>query len=89
MNKTQLCRKLNKEIHALITNKYFPEIPLKLFAEIFTSFGLNTEFLDGVYCGQSGETSQLIPAGESKSIFWRMTWYKMPSGNYEIVAYVS
>lgn len=78
--------KINRELQKLTTNKYFPEIPIKLFAIIFASFGVNTDFLDGIYCGQEGSVSEQIP---NTKLFWRLTWYKMPSGNYEIVAYVS
>lgn len=78
--------KINREIHKLITNKYFPEIPVKQIGIILASFGLDTDFLNGIYCGRQGETSEMIP---NSKIFFRMTWYRMESGNYEIVAYVS
>lgn len=78
--------KLNSELHKLTVNKYFPEIPLKLIGIVFKSFGINTDFLDGIYCGSSGVVSKNL---SDCNLFWRMTWYKMPSGNYEIVCYVS
>lgn len=89
MTKQSLCNKLNKALSKLTWGKYFPDIPLKSLGDIFNQYGVDIAFLDGIYCGRSGETSQLIPIGDSKSIFWRMTWYKMESGNYEIVCYVS
>ncbi len=78
--------KINRELNKLTTNKYFPEIPLRCFETIFKSFGIATDFLEGIYCGRSGETSCQIPGSK---LFWRLTWYRMESGRYEIVCYVS
>lgn len=78
--------KLNKELTKLTVNKYFPEIPIKLFETIFRFFEIDTEFLDGIYCGRSGRAEEKIPG---TNLFWVLTWYRMESGRYEIVAYVS
>jgi hypothetical protein len=78
--------KINRELGKLTFNKYFPEIPLRCLATILNSFGLNTNFLDGIYCGRAGETNEEI---SGTNVFFRMTWYKMESGRYEIVCYVS
>jgi hypothetical protein len=78
--------KINRQLSKLTFNTYFPEIPLKAISAILESFGIETSFLDGIYCGNTGETVEQIPGTK---LYFLMTWYKMASGNYEITCYVS
>lgn len=74
--------RINKQLDNLCRNNYFQSIPLKDIAAILAPFELKIE--DGIYCGD-GETYEEVGHG----VWFRMSWYKMPSGRYEIVAYVS
>lgn len=47
---------------------------------------VDRETSDGIYCGEQGR-AQWALVGCRKGV--QMTWYKMPSGKYEVVAYVS
>lgn len=76
------CQKINRELSALCRN-YFPEIPISKIQSILDVFELKIP--DGIYCGREGESIEEIGHG----VWLRMTWYKMQSGNFEIVAYVS
>ena len=77
--------KINRALRTLTFNTYFPEIPLKQIGDILTGFGLDTSFLDGIYCG-NGDTHEVIP---NTKICFHMSWYRMGSGNYEITTYVN
>lgn len=72
---------INKQLD-ILCKKYFNSIPLQEIAAILAPFELALQ--DGIYCGD-GETFEEIGHG----VWFRMTWYKMTSGRYEIVAYVS
>lgn len=72
---------INKALGKLCS-KYFPSIPLEEIQSIFSPFDLKIE--EGIYCGREGES--LEPIG--RETFMRLTWYKLESGNFEIVAYV-
>lgn len=47
---------------------------------------IDRETADGIYCGEEGR-SQWALVGCRRGV--QMTWYRMPSGRYEVVAYVS
>jgi hypothetical protein len=88
MTKKTLLKKINTDLHKLTSNKYFPEIPLKSIDTILTHYGLN-KLEDGIYTGQSGEFVENVGKTWGNNVYLRMTWYRMESGRYEIVAYVS
>lgn len=47
---------------------------------------LSPEDTDGFYCGETGRAVWRI-AGTPRTVLF--SWYKMPSGNYEQVSYIS
>lgn len=67
--------------------QYFMGLPLDRMFEVLRAngFEVTEENLLGVYCGAEGRVHEAVGAG----VFFTMTWYKMPSGRYEVVAYVS
>lgn len=75
-------KKLNSKFCTLCKT-YFPHIPTQEIKTILNEFGLDLE--DGIYTGRSGESIEHVGAG----VYLRLTWYKLESGNFEIVAYVS
>jgi hypothetical protein len=83
-------RHINKELNALGKN-YFPSIPLNL---IFTIIENHADIVvqedgrpwSGFLLGENSHTRFSI---RDRKYFLDLSWYKMPSGNYEIVAYVS
>jgi hypothetical protein len=80
-----LANKVNKVITSLTHNTYFDSIPAAPIAAILESFGLLTSELNGIYCGHEGRTLAQV----ADNAWLHMTWYRMPSGRFEIVAYVS
>lgn len=90
MTTTQTTKaRINRQIHNL--GIYHPEIPLDdIFAIVRYHAGRivqedGTEW-SGILCGDDGSARFEI-AGKNFPLF--LTWHKMNSGNYEIVAYVS
>lgn len=89
-------RAVNKELHALTVNKYFKSIPAQEIQAILDKYGMginvetNERVMDGIYTGHEGRMSE--PIGRTQqgkaNVFFTMTWYKMPTGNFEIVTYV-
>jgi len=74
--------KINRQL-GVLCKFYFPSIPVQEIQSILNEFELKIP--DGIYCGREGESMEEIGNG----VWLRMTWYKMQSGNFEIVAYVS
>ena len=72
--------KINKALDKLC-KQYFPHIPTTEIDSILSPFGVKLE--SGIYCGREGDCTDEIGRGTHL----RMTWYRMQSGNYEIVAY--
>ena len=81
---------VNKELHA-IGLEFHDGIPVDKIQAILDKygFGVNTDTGDpvtgGIYTGRDGSMHE--PVG--KNVGFVMTWHKMDSGRYEIVAYVS
>jgi hypothetical protein len=82
---------INKQLNALGKN-YFPSIPLTLIFMI-VEMGFGSRIVDedgtrwnGLLLGDNSHTTFKI---ENRKYALFLSWYKMPSGNYEIVAYVS
>lgn len=76
-------RKLaNIKLHNLPV--YSDGLPLSQIDEILASAGFS-ELEPAIYCGREGNSHEQI----GRSTWFSMTWYKMPSGRYEVVAYVS
>jgi len=81
----------NREL-AKLTAGYLPEIPLSdIFSVIRERTGAGVVQEDGTpwsgfICGESGSCSLTI---QGFRFSFRMTWFQMPSGKYEVTAYVS
>ena len=78
--KAKLIRQINKALNALCASRY-DCIPTSGISAILNPLGLALE--DGIYCGAAGEF--LEPIGQN--IHLRLSWYRLESGRYEIVAY--
>jgi hypothetical protein len=76
---------VNKELDILTKNNYFESLPMQDIANILTKYGFNPEELHGIYVGREGRTHDQV--GPNTWIV--VTWHKMESGRYEVVAYVS
>jgi hypothetical protein len=94
---------VNRKLNAFTINRYFGSIPLSGIFDILQTEGLTLLQEDstqwsGFLCGDSGmgtfdlgfsdsknSEGMYTPAGNN----FVMSWYKMTSGRYEIVAYVS
>jgi len=83
-------KRINKSLYA-ISKIYHPEIPLdKIFGALETEGVVPLQEdgtrWSGILCGDNA--SMRVNTSNPK-IFLYVGWYKMPSGNYEINAYVS
>jgi hypothetical protein len=82
--------RINREIYPLTTH-YYLAIPLDIiFSIVEKHAGMviqedGTKW-SGILCGENGSGRFAIK--NSKLILY-LGWYQMPSGNYEITAYVS
>jgi hypothetical protein len=77
---------LNDKLSRLTTNTYFPHIPLAELQQIFLEMGLDISVLQGIFTGHEGRMHERI--GQSE-LWFTMTWFRMGSGKFEIVCYVS
>jgi hypothetical protein len=90
MTKTEAQRRnaVNKELHALIRNKFFEAVPVGKILDIVEKHGFehwrHGDFI-GFYIGATGRRVDMISSRTSLVI----EWYKMPSGRYEVNTYVS
>jgi len=64
--------------------RYHNFIPNAEIDKILTLRGLNA-LEEGIYCGREGHVHEHVGEG----LWLSMTWYKMSTGRYEIVAYVN
>ena len=78
-------RAANKQIAALIYNHYFERLPLAEFSEILRRAEIPFESLDGIYCGATGRATTRV----ADDHILVLSWYKMPSGRFEVTAYIS
>ena len=76
-------RKVANKLLASLAN-YHQFIPTTDIDNALTAAGFRT-MEDGIYCGREGSVHEQV--GDRTWI--SLTWYKMESGMYEIVAYVS
>lgn len=86
---TTLKNQINKALN-VINRQYHPAIPLTHIFEVVRKAG---EVVDvdgtpwsGILCGDDSNCTFDI-AGVKFHLY--LSWYRMPSGNYEITAYVS
>jgi hypothetical protein len=65
---------------------YQDGLPIGAIIEKLNSVGFTeTEDLEGVYCGREGRVNATVGNG----VYLTLSWYKMPSGRYEVTSYVS
>ena len=83
----QAVKAVNAFLEALTRNTYFNGLPLDvMFSKLVAhGFTVDENNLLGVYCGREGRVHEPVGLG----VFFTMTYYKMESGRYEVVAYVS
>ena len=74
---------VNTELHDL-GKVYHEHLPIQQIDEILELYGFNpTE--PAIYCGADGASHEHV--GHNK--YLSLTWHKMESGRYEIVAYLN
>ena len=76
---------VNKHLALLVYNTYFDSLPLTKVANILIEYGLNTDGMEGIYCGHEGRSTSLV--ADNSMIC--MQWYRMGSGRFEFNAYLS
>jgi hypothetical protein len=89
------CKKVNAALMELTVNRYERHVPLGRVREALNALGF--ELLDeegapwsGLLCGDEGRaTFDLSYLGTPVPRVLVLSWYRMPSGNFETVAYVS
>jgi len=102
--KANVKSKINKAIHKLTAGKYFKAIPLDELIDIMKQNGVvvlqedSTEF-SGFLTGSDGRMDAELASADSKdkdgfytpygNAMFLMTWHRMESRNYEVVAYVT
>jgi hypothetical protein len=76
-------RSVNERLHQL-GRTYHPSVPLDEVSHWLRAFGFN-ELEPMLLCGREGRLHEFV--GNNRWL--ALTWYKMESGRYEVVAYVS
>ena len=87
---------LNKKLTPLLKQIYFKDIPLQEIFDIFCSCGYQLVQEDaipwsGFLCGRESIANFNIKNlfdGQIAKYSLNLQWYEMPSGKYEITAYV-
>jgi hypothetical protein len=89
-------RSINNRIHTATAKTYFDHIPLFTIDNILKSQGYwliqeDGEPWSGFLCGENVNVTFDIGGvlGKVRNAVLVLSWYKMESGRYEIVAYVS
>lgn len=100
----KLRKQMNKAMWKVLKPTYFDSIPLDSIFNVLKDFGLvplqeDYTSWSGFLCGRSGECFMEMGFADSlySNIFYqpvensvlRMTWYKMESGRYEVIAYIT
>lgn len=81
-------RELSKAVSEFVAPNYFKAIPIEDLAEIVDKHGFNGDAVRNEASNLSGNEGR-IACMVSDNMALAMTYYKMPSGKWEIVAYVS
>jgi len=77
-------RRLNNALHMMTFNKYHDSVPLDTVNQLLTIYGFD-ELEPMILCGREGRLHEAVGSNRWLSL----TWYKMESNRYEVVAYVS
>jgi hypothetical protein len=75
----------NHDLAKKIGSTYWSHLPVADIAEIINKHGFDGSALDGIYTGHQGKVHEKV----GKNTWIVVTWYRMPSGNFEIIAYLS
>ncbi len=90
MSKAATRKAANDQLHALCTAGYYDAIPLSAMFDAARNVGEpvqeDGEPWAGFLCGREGRAS--IDLRDSK-LCLQVQWYAMPSGRFEVNAYVS
>ena len=77
----------NVRLHEYGTDYHNAHEVMPYIREILATNGFDTEQLSDIEAsGESGE-ARCVPVG--RDVYLCVTWYRMPTGRYEVVAYVS
>jgi len=74
--------RVNRKLQALPI--YHDGLPLTQIDDILASEGFSA-LESAIYCGRTGQSHEQVQS----NTWFTFTWYKMESGRYEVVAYVS
>lgn len=74
---------VNRKLHTL-GQRYHKGLPLAEVSAMLTEEGFSG-MSDGVYCGSEGRVHEQV----GPHTWLALSWYRMESGRYEIVAYLS
>jgi hypothetical protein len=77
-------RWVNKVLGEMNHNQYHDSVPLDRVNDALRAHGFD-ELEPMILCGREGTLHQSV----GRSRWLSLTWYKMESGRYEVVAYVS
>ncbi len=78
-------KRLQEAVHEFLRPIYFDGIPATALAALVAEHGFDPSDFAGIYCGNQGRAFCQIGFGRGLAL----SWYRMPSGRFEIVAYVS
>jgi hypothetical protein len=85
MNKTtkKQAKTANEALYTLSLT-YHDGLPVSAIDQILVSNGFQTTE-PAIYCGRDGQSHEQI----SENMWLSLTWHKMDSGRYEVVAYIN
>jgi hypothetical protein len=86
MNATEE-RKARGRVNTLLwelCRDYQDGLPLQRIATILQANNF-ADLADGIYCGRDGQIHEKV----GERTWFVLTWHKMQSGRYEVIAYVS
>lgn len=87
-------RKLNEALHQITLNRYGKHVPLDELYRAARETGFrpkSEEDTPFMLTGHDGKATveYVHPATPRKTYYLHITWHRMPSGNFETVAYAS
>jgi hypothetical protein len=77
-------KRLNDWLHSLGHNRYHNSVPLDDVNDALVAYGFDALELM-LLCGREGQLHEAV--GHDKWL--TLTWYKMETGRYEVIAYVN
>lgn len=93
LSKSSVRNKINKEFSRTVL-QYEDEIPMDKIMTACEKFGGLVvdeagESWSGIFCGRNGNANIEVKFDDYTPMYIVLNWYKMPSGRYEIVVYIS